>query len=126
MKNPFKNLHELPVSDAIKRLNPTLFSGAMGAQKPQPKAQRPLEQKPQGRQQSPASPGRSTPRYRVALVALRRRKLDRDNLIGGCKPLRDAIAQFLGVDDNERFVEWEYDQAETRGIEETLVRIEIL
>ena len=38
--------------------------------------------------------------------------LDRDNLIGGCKPLRDEIARIYGRDDAEfRGITWEYDQA---------------
>ena len=37
--------------------------------------------------------------------------LDHDNLVGGCKPLRDAIAALLGRDDAERHgIEWEYRQ----------------
>jgi len=37
--------------------------------------------------------------------------LDHDNLVGGCKPLRDAIAELLGRDDAERHgIEWIYRQ----------------
>ncbi|WP_277202291.1 hypothetical protein [Victivallis vadensis] len=37
--------------------------------------------------------------------------LDHDNLVGGSKPLRDAIAKLLGRDDAERHgIEWEYRQ----------------
>lgn len=37
--------------------------------------------------------------------------LDHDNLVGGCKPLRDAVAALLGRDDAERHgIEWEYRQ----------------
>ena len=37
--------------------------------------------------------------------------LDRDNLVGGFKPLRDEIARVLGRDDAEhRGIEWEYRQ----------------
>ena len=40
--------------------------------------------------------------------------LDRDNLIGGCKPLRDEIAKLIGRDDAERYgIEWQYEQAKT-------------
>lgn len=38
--------------------------------------------------------------------------LDRDNLVGGFKPLRDEIARILGRDDAEHHgITWEYDQA---------------
>lgn len=41
-------------------------------------------------------------------------ELDRDNLVGGCKPLRDEIAKLIGRDDAERFgIEWQYEQAKT-------------
>lgn len=37
--------------------------------------------------------------------------LDRDNLVGGFKPLRDEIARVLGRDDAEhRGITWEYEQ----------------
>lgn len=37
--------------------------------------------------------------------------LDVDNLIGGCKPLRDEIARILGRDDAEhRGIDWQYRQ----------------
>ena len=38
--------------------------------------------------------------------------LDRDNLVGGFKPLRDEIARVLGRDDAEhRGITWEYEQS---------------
>lgn len=38
--------------------------------------------------------------------------LDRDNLVGGFKPLRDEIARILGRDDAERDgIAWEYEQS---------------
>ena len=37
--------------------------------------------------------------------------LDYDNLVGGCKPLRDEIARTLGIDDAEHGgIIWEYCQ----------------
>lgn len=46
--------------------------------------------------------------------------LDYDNLVGGCKPLRDAIARMLGRDDAESVgTVWEYRQekGEIRKVE---------
>jgi hypothetical protein len=56
--------------------------------------------------------------YRVQLVriapAAESRPLDRDNLQGGLKATRDAVAAWLGVDDRDAedggVVTWQYDQ----------------
>ena len=57
------------------------------------------------------------PVLRVHLIAFRRpgRELDDDTLRGGLKLLRDAIADWFGLDDSQRVIAWEYSQAETRG-----------
>lgn len=47
---------------------------------------------------------------RVTLVAVRQKRLDDDNLAGGFKALRDAIAESLGIDDGDERVEWIYRQ----------------
>lgn len=61
----------------------------------------------------------------VRLVALRRRLLDsHDNARYACKPLVDAIAETLGIDDADPRVKWEYGQVETRGVEGVVVTIE--
>lgn len=71
---------------------------------------------------------RTNPVVRVHLISFRRvgRPLDDDNLRAGCKALRDAIAAWLGLDDNEQFIAWEYSQHETRGREGTGVKIEAI
>ena len=61
---------------------------------------------------------------RVTLISFRKRELDDDNLIGGFKPLRDAIARWLGLDDNQRVIDWQYGQVETKGRAGTAVNIE--
>jgi hypothetical protein len=68
----------------------------------------------------------SGPRLRIHLTSFRRpgRELDDDNLRGGCKHLRDAIAAYFGLDDAERCIMWEYSQCETRGREGVGVKIE--
>ena len=63
---------------------------------------------------------------RVHLVQLRRRLLDaHDNLAFAAKPLVDAIAASLGVDDADPRIRWEYAQAKTRGQEGVIVRMEV-
>lgn len=51
------------------------------------------------------------------MIAMRKRVLDDDNLTGGFKALRDAIARSLGVDDGDNRIRWECRQvrSETTG-----------
>jgi len=117
------------VSESVRRLNPHLWPrtglGGLQAQEPEPKPGTALE-----RIASPAKSrrrrvaGYGGPVARVILVAHVHRALDGDNLAGGCKPLRDAIASWLGVDDDDGTIAWEYGQVETRGREGIAVRIE--
>lgn len=52
--------------------------------------------------------------------------LDDDNLQGAFKGLRDAIASWLGVDDGNPAIKWEYDQVTSSAPEGTLVTIDLL
>lgn len=121
------NLDDLPPH--IKALNPDLYGrGAVGglpAKKPQPAARPALVQPRQGCQGGKASLAEGGPRVRVCLAVHRRRLItDRDNLIGGCKSLRDAIARSLGLDDSDEVIEWEYHQIKTQGAQGVAVKIE--
>lgn len=61
----------------------------------------------------------------VTIVRCGAKTLDDDNLRTGAKPLRDAIATTLGIDDGDPRVKWEYGQvAGTEGQQGTIVRIE--
>lgn len=110
-------LNELP--DHIKRLNPHLFVG--GVEKPltQPNLKEALDR---GRK----AQKRGTQSLVISLVRYGRLRLDDDNLAGGFKPLRDAIARSLDVDDGDSRIRWQYGQIETRGQEGTAVRIEVV
>lgn len=66
-----------------------------------------------------------SPWIEVGLVAATHRRLDSDNLAAGFKPLRDAIARYLGTDDNDDAVEWQYGQVRCSGDEGTIVTIRI-
>lgn len=46
----------------------------------------------------------------VTMVSVRRRRCDDDNLVAACKPLRDAIAATLGVDDGDPRIQWRCEQ----------------
>ena len=62
---------------------------------------------------------------RVALVAFRRRLLDPDAVAFAFKPLTDAVARSLGVDDADQRVAWEWRQVETRGAEGVAVVVQV-
>ena len=47
----------------------------------------------------------------VILTRIAPRELDDDNLASGCKALRDGIADWLGIDDRDKRVQWRYAQA---------------
>jgi hypothetical protein len=46
----------------------------------------------------------------VALVRISPRALDDDNLRSALKAIRDGIADWLGIDDRDARVRWEYEQ----------------
>ena len=100
--------------------------GRLPAPVPEPAPGSPLEPQPPRRQgRAPGmGPGNRRRRPTVTLIVHRRRLLpDGDNLIAGCKHLRDAIAAWLGVDDADAQVAWEYAQIATRGMEGVAVSI---
>lgn len=75
--------------------------------------------------------GRARPiargRVQVDLVAFVRRPLDDDNLTAGMKPLRDAVASTLGVDDGDPRIRFVVHQIPAgAGPEGTCIRITLL
>lgn len=65
--------------------------------------------------------------YRVQFISCRNRLLDGDNSIsGGNKALRDAVSEWLGLDDGSDAIQFEYAQLHTSGEEGTIVRVERL
>jgi len=126
--NPFRSLDGLKVSESVRRRNPELFGpGAVCPPVVQPHGGGALERKG-----APQGPGRGRvarggPVLRVALISCRRRIVtDGDNFRTGYKELRDCIARWFGLDDEDGTIVWEYGQHETRGRQETIVRIETL
>lgn len=59
----------------------------------------------------------------VTIIRCSRTEIDSDNLVAGAKPIRDACAKSLGVDDRDRRIKWEYRQCIGEGPEGTLVKI---
>ncbi len=115
-----KKLNPNDLPPHIKALNPHLLMGGLEKPKPQRDAAVVLGEairKPEGGEKSMV----------VSLVRYAHgRQLDTDNLVGGFKPLRDAIAASLGIDDGDKRIRWEYGQAETRGAEGTVVKIDVI
>lgn len=112
------NPNELP--EHIRKLNPHLFVGGVETRFTEQAAARAL-----GGCFKKCKSGKAI--VAVSLVQYRRRALDsHDNLRSACKPLVDAIAASLGIDDGDNRIRWEYGQIETRGQEGTAVRIEVL
>lgn len=91
-------------------LNPHLV-GSVPTTQPQPVAAPSLDGP--GFKLAEGAPG--SLKWIVILTAYRRRLLDDDNHVGSLKPIRDAVAQHLGVDDGSPRIKFEYHQNKTSG-----------
>lgn len=111
------------VSESVRRRNPDLFGlGSVAPQERKPSAKPALDGH---KKRQPRRKGRLA--IVVTLIACRRRLCDEDNSgMGGCKALRDAIAESLGVDDGSPCIRFQYSQVHTTGNEGTIVMIERL
>lgn len=114
---------KLPVSEATRKRNPHLYPmGGVAADRTE---RAPLPALEQGQQKQPGRKksvgGRA--QLRVELTQYRHRLLDPDAIAAAAKPLTDAIAKRLGVDDADPVVEWEWNQVKTGGPEGVLVTI---
>lgn len=75
----------------------------------------------------PGRRGRQTgPVVLVTIIAVRQSLLDADNSTAGYKPLQDAIAAQLGIDDGDPRVRFEYDTVFTHGEPGTIVKVQEL
>ena len=102
------------VSEAFRRRNPHLFGvGGLGAGQPQSHQGPALVQDPQAREAS--GEGVASGSARVTFCFFTHRILDDDNYVGGMKPLRDAIARWIGIDDGDPRLVWKYHQIPTAG-----------
>ncbi len=75
--------------------------------------------------QEPAR-GKEGVAIRITLISCRRKLLDaHDNLPYAMKPICDAIAASIGLDDADPRIQWQYEQILTKGEPGVLVHIEI-
>lgn len=119
---------KLTYSKSTIARNPGLLSlGGLRAQVAQPHARRALDPKaPRAKAGSAVLAG--GPLYRVTFVTCLARAVDSDNFgSASFKGLRDSIASWLGLDDDDRLIAWEYPPPlVTHGARGTMVRIEVL
>jgi len=80
----------------------------------------------QARRAGGVAGGVLSPQLCITITSLRKKMLDSDNLSGGAKSLRDAIAVSLNLDDADSVIEWKYQQLVTQGPVGTLVQIETI
>lgn len=120
---PKLNPDDCHVSASVRRLNPDLFR--VGRLDP------PIHREPPRAlvSREPTQPRRSRrlPKgadVTVTLCAYLWRRLDPDNLGHALKPVQDATASWLGIDDGDPRCRWEYGQVETRGAQGVAVKIE--
>jgi hypothetical protein len=109
-------------SEAIKRRNPELFGNHLGAVGSGRSERHKVQALDRGGKERRQRKGRVV--IVVSLIAFRRRLLDEDSAIFALKPLRDAIAASLGIDDADARIAWQYGQQVTRGESGVIVRIE--
>src|SRR6187397_438108 len=115
------NLSRAQLADILKRpgireANPDL--GAVATQKHKPTPRPTLVQDAARGQSRESSLG-----VVVSIVAVRNARCDEDNSRNGYKPLQDAIARTLNIDDGSERIRFEYGQMQTQGPEGTIVRI---
>lgn len=124
-------------SEAFRRLNPKLFGAAMGAvrrdkQELQQDEGKALERdekargRTKGRRGNRVSKPEHLPSVRVTIIAHTLRQIDYDNLGPATKALRDYIASYLGLDDSEREIDWQYGNVTTRGERGITVKLETI
>lgn len=124
MKREPRNQIPQNVTESVRRRNPHLYGdkvGGLEAGKPKPTTVQALD----GGKPKQKSGARSL-EIVVTFTTHRARELDDDNAVGSLKPLRDAIAEHIGIDDGDKRVRWQYAQVVTKGKEGVHVTIERL
>lgn len=109
--------------------NPGVFNPVGGLQNPKPESNSGGTDagtvRRQARRKIGMAGGSGQGRVLVTIVSYRRKLLDGDNLQGGAKSLRDAIADTIGMDDADPRLKFEYAQVITTGKCGTAVKIDV-
>lgn len=110
--------------------HPSRGMGTVAVPKPQPETGRALEQDLSRRRSGQAglAGGADTASgccVEVDLIACVHRRCDDDNITAGCKPLRDAVAASLGLDDGDPRLIFRVHQVVGSGPEGTLVMVTV-
>lgn len=122
------------VSASVRSLNPQLFGadiphkpGSVGVGRVDPaqhgQPARALGQGARPQRSRPAGVASGSSVVVCLCAHLHGHPLDTDNLAGAMKPLRDALAAWLGLDDGDPRVHWRYTQVQTAGPEGTTVAV---
>lgn len=124
MKNPFANLKALNaklrrrIEQADREQNVRALGGLSAADRKQNAVVKPA--------QGDGDEKRGANRVVVSFVCFRARPCDDDNLQFGCKWLRDAVANSLGIDDGDERFKWQYGQLQTNGPEGVTVTVQVI
>lgn len=108
--------------DELIRRKPHLQPvGGLASSQPQRAAARPLDRG------GPEQPCRADGvEWIVTFLQCRKGILDDDNAVASLKPLRDAVARTIGLDDGDKRIRFQYAQAQTSGRKGVSVVIEHL
>ncbi len=125
MSNPFANWKTIKderlkqrIAEADREQNVRLVAGLSAAQRKQNAVVKSSARD--------ADENRGPSRVVVSFICFRSRPCDDDNLQFGCKWLRDAIANSLGIDDGDKRFRWQYGQLQTNGPDGVTVTIQTL
>ncbi len=66
-----------------------------------------------------------TPPCTIVLTRVAPRRLDGDNLQSGFKAVRDGVADWLGIDDGDSRLDWQYRQR-SAGVKVYRVEVEVI
>ena len=117
--------NQLLIAQAIKKHGPHAYIHALGPVG-DPQSQPDQASGALVRKLSPHEEGQDRVGVCVTIVRFGHSKMDEDNLIAGAKPLRDAIAKSLELDDADERIIWLYRQVIGGGRCGTLVKADAI
>lgn len=120
-----KGYHQQP-DGSWSKANPVLGKVPTGKHAQQTRALEPKAQKARkgsiGRKRGNRK--HQPPEIIVTMTAMIPRYFDDDNLAGALKPIRDEIADWIGIDDGDGRIRWECGQVGTQGEPGVMVKVQ--